>query len=193
MLECEFASSNAENFIEKLQTELVYLDTSNIESIMNSEKNTMKLIDMLDQAVEEIEKIDSRLKDYEDKISAVGDAVRIVGERDNVIQLQQNNQHSLLDLLDSMMNALEFNNEYKKILNDCDLKSQKNVDKCVNAANLLCDILEADIPIGLRKMKAYEEQIKYLEYLKLKFCTSTTTHLKNAIGHSVCLLIFFKE
>lgn len=38
MLECEFASSNAENFIEKLQTELVYLDTSNIESIMNSEK-----------------------------------------------------------------------------------------------------------------------------------------------------------
>ncbi len=115
---------------------------------------------MLDQAVEEIEKIDSRLKDYEDKISAVGDAVRIVGERDNVIQVQQNNQHALLDLLDGMMNSLEFSSDNKKILNDCDLKTQKHVERCVNAGHLLCDILDADLPVGIRKMKAYEEQFK---------------------------------
>jgi hypothetical protein len=41
---------------------------SNVEGIMNSEENTIKLIAMLDKAVEDIEKIDQRLQIYEDKI-----------------------------------------------------------------------------------------------------------------------------
>jgi hypothetical protein len=115
---------------------------------MNSEENTIKLIAMLDGAVDEIEKIDKRLKEYEDKISAVGDAVRIVGERDNVIQQQQNNQHSLLELLDTMMTSIEYPMEYKKLLNDCDLSTYQNVEKCVIAAYYLMDVIETDLPIG---------------------------------------------
>ena len=115
---------------------------------MNSEENTIKLIAMLDGAVVEIEKIDKRLKEYEDKISAVGDAVRIVGERDNVIQQQQNNQHSLLELLDTMMTSLEYPMEYKKLLNECDLSSFQNVEKCVIAAYYLMDVIETDLPNG---------------------------------------------
>lgn len=38
---------------------------------MNSEENTIKLITMLDKAVEEIEKIDQRLQIYEDKICVI--------------------------------------------------------------------------------------------------------------------------
>lgn len=184
MTECDFASTNADQFVERLQTELLALDTSNIESIINSEENTLKLIDMLDHAVDEIEKLDKRLKEYEDKISAVGDAVRIVGERDNVIQLQQNNQHALLELLDSMMSSLEFSSADKQLLNECDLSSIQKVERCVIAANLLMDILETDLPTGLKKMKAYEDQKKFLEHLKIKFCNSAYNHLKNAIGHS---------
>ena len=115
---------------------------------MNSEENTIKLIAMLDGAIVEIEKIDKRLKEYEDKISAVGDAVRIVGERDNVIQQQQNNQHSLLELLDTMMTSLEYPMEYKKLLNECDLSSFQNVEKCVIAAYYLMDVIETDLPNG---------------------------------------------
>ena len=115
---------------------------------MNSEENTLKLIEMLDQAVDEIDKIDKRLQVYEEKISAVGDAVRIVGERDNVIQLQQNNQHALLDLLENMMGMLEFSAEYQSILNECDLSSPKKIDRCVGAANQLLEIIETNLPLG---------------------------------------------
>lgn len=149
---------------------------------MNSEVSTIKLIEMLDRAVDEIEKIDDRLKEYEDKINAVGDAVRMVGERDNILQLQQNNQHALLDLLSDMINSLEYSAESKRALLENDLKSTQSIQRCVQAANQLLDILEVDIPAGLRKMKAYEEQIKYLEHLKLKFCTNVHNHLRNAIG-----------
>lgn len=113
---------------------------------MNSEENTIKLIEMLDTAMDEIDKMDVRLKDYEDKISAVGEAVRIVGEHDDVIQLQQKNQHGLFDMLENMIQSLEFPNEYKIVLNECDLSSAQRVNRCVTAANLLLDILETDIP-----------------------------------------------
>lgn len=185
MAECDFASANAEKFMKKLQEELLYLDTSNIESIMNSEENTLKLIEMLDDAVTDIDNIDGRLKNYEEKISAVGDAVRIVGERDNVIQLQQNNQHSLLELLENMMGMLEFAPENMKVLNDCDLTSRAKIENCTQAANQLLEIIETEFPVGLKKMKAYEEQMNVLERLKLKFCNSVYNHLKNAIGYAV--------
>ncbi len=120
---------------------------------MNSEENTLKLIEMLDQAVDEIDKIDKRLQVYEEKISAVGDAVRIVGERDNVIQLQQNNQHALLDLLENMMGMLEFSPEYQSILNECDLSSPKKIDRCVTAANQLLEIIETNLPLGKKFLK----------------------------------------
>jgi hypothetical protein len=119
---------------------------------MNSEENTLKLIEMLDTAVEEINKIDKRLKDYEEKISAVGDAVRIVGERDNVIQLQQNNQHGLLDLLENMMIMLDFSADDIKVLNECDLSSDKKIEKCTSIANDLLEKIEAEFPIGILKL-----------------------------------------
>lgn len=175
---------------------------------MNSEENTLKLIEMLDAAVDEIDKIDKRLKEYEDKISSVGDAVRIVGERDNVIQLQQNNQHALLEVLENMISSIEYPNEYKTILAECDLSSPQRVQRCVTAANTLLDVLETDMPLGslcsitintihtciiiilifkkgLKKMKSFEEQKKFLESLKLKFCLNSSNHLRNAIGHAV--------
>ncbi|CAF0810499.1 unnamed protein product [Brachionus calyciflorus] len=184
MSECDFASSNAEKFIEKLQTELLQLDTSNIESIMNSEENTLKLIDMLDVAVQEIDKIDDRLKEYEDKISAVGDAVRIVGERDNVIQLQQNNQFALLELLESMIINLDFPAENLHVLKSLDLTKPESIRKVIKVANNLLDLLETELPSSLTKMKAYEEQKKTLEKYKISFCGHLCKNLRNAIGHA---------
>ena len=159
---------------------------------MNSEENTLKLIEMLDTAMDEIEKIDTRLKDYEDKISAVGEAVRIVGEHDDVIQLQQKNQHELFDMLENMIGSLEYPPEYKAVMSECDFSSPQRVARCVVAANALLDVLETDLPNGLKKMKSYEEQKKFLEHLKLRFCNNCSTHLRNAIAHAVIYFTLYR-
>jgi hypothetical protein len=150
MNESNFSVSNAEKFVEKMQEELLYLDTSNIESIMNSEENTLRLIEMLDEAVAKVDEIDANLRVYEEKINAVGDAVRIVGERDNVIQMQQKNQHALLELLSSMITNLEFSAELKSTMASGDLSSEQSVARAVNAANQLLAVIEAEIPYGKR-------------------------------------------
>lgn len=174
---------------------------------MNSEEKTLKLIEMLDGAVDEIEKIDDRLKEYEDKISAVGDAVRLVGERDNVIQLQQNNQYALLELLDSFVNNLDFPPECRKALIGCDLSNERSIKKVSVAANKLLEVLEAELSSGsnlkfllkiintkkcnkgLKKMKAFGDQIHVLEKFKYSFCSNLCQHIKNAIGHAVIYFI----
>jgi hypothetical protein len=156
---------------------------------MNSEENTLRLIEMLDEAGKEIDKIDDRLKTYEDKISAVGEAVRIVGERDNVIQLHQNNQHMLLDVLEGLVSSLDFESELKDILLESNFSSYGNITRCVSAANNLMDIIESDIHIGLRGLKAYDEQKRTLESLKIRFANNSYQHLKNIIGHLVSSFI----
>lgn len=161
---------------------------------MNSEENTLKLIDMLDKAAEEIDRIDRRLKDYEDKISAVGDAVRIVGERDNVIQLQQTNQHSLLEILDRLITSLEFPEEYRVILQESNFSAPSSIARCVNAANVLMDTLEEatdKMPSSFKYMKAYEDQRKLLELVKMRFANNTYSHLKNVISHAVSILFLY--
>jgi hypothetical protein len=185
MKECDFASSNAEKFMLKLQSELNHLDTSSIESIMNSEQNTLQLIEKLDKAVEEIDKIDERLAEYEDKINTVGEAVRIVGEHDNVIQMQQNNQQSLVDLLDGFINSLDFSDDNYDRVNKPNFSSAKGVEKTVASANFLLDILETEIPEELKKMKAFEERCKLLEQLKIRFSSNAHDHLKYCIEDGV--------
>lgn len=185
MSECDFATSDTERFISKLKTELYNLETSNIESIMNSEESSITLLNMLDKAVDEIDKIDQRLQIYEDKICAVGDAVKKVGNEDNFIQIQETNQQKLLDELEDMIGQLDYSEEYQKVLRDCDLTTKAKVDRCVQAANALLSKLNIKISNGLMKMKAYDEQKRIFDSLKFQFGSQCAAHIKNAIGYSV--------
>jgi hypothetical protein len=80
---------------------------------------------------------------------------------------------------------LDLSDEYTKILSECDLKSKSKIDKCVKAATVLLKTIDSDIPAGLTKMKAFEEQKKFLENLKFKFGNACATYIKNAIGLAV--------
>lgn len=181
----EHPNENVDKFIEELQKELNDLETSNVEGIMNSEENTIKLISMLDKAVEEIQKIDERLQIYEDKISAVGDAVKKVGNEDNFIQIQENNQMNLLEILEKMITQLDISDDEVRLLKECDLTSTTKINKCVKAANSLLKSIDSTVfNSGLMKMKAYEEQKRYLENLKLTFSSASSSHIKNSIMHS---------
>jgi hypothetical protein len=68
------------------------------------------------------------------------------------------------------------------VLSECDLKTRPKIDKCVKAANVLLNTIDADIPTGLTKLKAFEEQKKFLENLKFKFGNACATYIKNTIG-----------
>jgi hypothetical protein len=88
-------------------------------------------------------------------------------------------------LVFELQKQLDLSDDYIKVLTECDLKTKLKVDKCVKAANVLLKTIDSDIPTGLTKMKAFEEQKKFLENLKFKFGLACATHIKNAIGLAV--------
>ncbi len=128
-----------------------------------------------------------------------------VGNEDNFIQIQENNHENLLDVLEGMivsflgMSAsevfvkglnllfffikiqLDLTDDHIRTLNECDLSVQFKIDKCVQAANLLIKSIDSNVPVGLMKMKAFEDQNKFLENLKLKFSASASAFIKSTI------------
>lgn len=84
-----------------------------------------------------------------------------------------------------MKTQLDVSEDEIRVLKECDLTTSVKINKCVKAANsLLKSIDSASVPPGLMKMKAFEEQKRYLENLKQVFSTTSTTYIKNSIASS---------
>ncbi|KAG9331892.1 hypothetical protein JZ751_016630 [Albula glossodonta] len=84
---CEYAISNAEAFAEKLSRELQVLDGANIQSIMASEKQVNTLMQLLDEALAEVDTIEGKLSSYEEMLQSV---------KEQMDQISQSNRHEKL-------------------------------------------------------------------------------------------------
>ena len=81
--------------MEHLSEELSQLDQGNIHSLMGSEVQITQLLEHLDQAVMEIEKMETRLDVYDTLLSNVRDNMGKLGSQYDVILLQNANLKAL--------------------------------------------------------------------------------------------------
>ncbi len=81
--------------MEHLSEELSQLDQGNIHSLMGSELQITQLLEHLDQAVLEIEKMETRLDVYDTLLSSVRDNMGKLGSQYSVILLQNANLKAL--------------------------------------------------------------------------------------------------
>ncbi|KAG0714482.1 Exocyst complex component 1 [Chionoecetes opilio] len=70
MEQCDSAVSNAEAFAEQLSRDLSMLDGANIHTMMASEAQVKALMEMIDSAYTEAEKIEERLDSYDEIYAA---------------------------------------------------------------------------------------------------------------------------
>ncbi|MEQ2197670.1 Exocyst complex component 1 [Xenoophorus captivus] len=94
---CEYAVSNAEAFAEKLFKELQVLDGANIQSIMASEKQVNILMQLLDEALAEVDTIEGKLSSYEEMLQSVKDQMDQISQSNRLIQISNTNNGKLLD------------------------------------------------------------------------------------------------
>ncbi|OCT99517.1 hypothetical protein XELAEV_18005299mg [Xenopus laevis] len=96
MEDCEYAISNAEVFAEKLSRELQVLDGANIQSIMASEKQVNILMQLLDEALKEVDHIEGKLSSYEEMLQSVKEQMDQISESNHLIELSKTNSDTLL-------------------------------------------------------------------------------------------------
>ena len=97
------AIQDAAAFMENLSEELSQLDQGNIHSLMGSEVQITQLLEHLDQAVMEIEKMETRLDVYDTLLSNVRESMSKIGSQYSVILLQNTNLKSLCQEVEDLV------------------------------------------------------------------------------------------
>ncbi|XP_067843322.1 exocyst complex component 1 isoform X4 [Heptranchias perlo] len=183
---CEYAISNAEAFAEKLSRELQVLDGANIQSIMASEKQVNILMQLLDEALKEVDEIEHKLSSYEEMLQSVKEQMDHISQSNDLIQLSNTNNMKLLEEIEFLVNYLDLSKGHIKALTDGDLSSSKGIEACTNAAEALLQCMNIALRPGHDKLHAVQQQQQQFKDLREQFARRLANHLNNVFvqqGH----------
>uniref|UniRef100_A0A1Y1MFS9 Exocyst complex component Sec3 PIP2-binding N-terminal domain-containing protein n=1 Tax=Photinus pyralis TaxID=7054 RepID=A0A1Y1MFS9_PHOPY len=181
MNDCEFAISNAEAFMEVLARDLSLLDGENVQSILASQVET--LMEQLETAIEEADKIEQRLDSYDDILKHVKDAMEKMEKKNSMIGIANKNNLHLLNELENIVKQLDLPRKYQEILDDADLTNNQGLKSAIEAGNALRDAMNSQLDPALVRMAAVQEQRKRFEKYKDKFSRSICRQLNNLFIH----------
>lgn len=103
MSNCEFAISNAEAFMEVLARDLSLLDGENVQCVLASESQMEALMEQLDVAIAEADKIEDRLNDYDEILCHVRDTMEKMEKKNSMISVVNRNNSLLLSELENVL------------------------------------------------------------------------------------------
>ncbi|XP_065113105.1 exocyst complex component 1 isoform X2 [Paramisgurnus dabryanus] len=189
---CEYAISNAEAFAEKLSRELQVLDGANIQSIMASEKQVNILMQLLDQALSEVDNIEGKLLSYEEMLQSVKEQMDQISQSNRLIQISNTNNGKLLDEIQFLVNYMDLSKGHIKALEEGDLSSPKGIEACINASEALSQCMNVALKPGHDKLTAVVEQQRLFCRLRDNFARRLTNHLNNVFVHQFNHFSHFK-
>uniref|UniRef100_A0A665V5S0 Exocyst complex component 1 n=1 Tax=Echeneis naucrates TaxID=173247 RepID=A0A665V5S0_ECHNA len=180
---CEYAISNAEAFAEQLSKELQVLDGANIQSIMASEKQVNILMQLLDEALAEVDTIEGKLSSYEEMLQSVKEQMDQISQSNRLIQISNTNNGKLLDEIQFLVNYMDLSKGHIKALQDGDLTSPKGIEACINASEALLQCMNVALRPGHDKLMAVTQQQLLFADLRDTFARRLTNHLNNVFVH----------
>uniref|UniRef100_A0AAX7SRW9 Exocyst complex component 1 n=1 Tax=Astatotilapia calliptera TaxID=8154 RepID=A0AAX7SRW9_ASTCA len=183
MVTCEYAISNAEAFAEKLFKELQVLDGANIQSIMASEKQVNILMQLLDEALGEVDTIEGKLSSYEEMLQSVKEQMDQISQSNRLIQISNTNNGKLLDEIQFLVNYMDLSKGHIRALQEGDLTSPKGIEACINASEALLQCMNVALRPGHEKLMAVNQQQLLFAELRDTFARRLTNHLNNVFVH----------
>ncbi|KAA0187594.1 hypothetical protein HAZT_HAZT005624 [Hyalella azteca] len=183
MTQCDSAVSNAEAFAQQLAQDLSVLDGANIHSMMASEAQVDALLTMIDSALNEAGKIESRLDAYDAILVHVRDTIAKMADKSSSMQFANENNTKLLAELQQLVSDLELSSAQENLLKSADLNDREALPRIIEAASALQDAISAPLPPHLHYMTAVKEQKKKMEKLRTRFCQLVNRHLNNLFIH----------
>ncbi|XP_018431417.1 PREDICTED: exocyst complex component 1 isoform X2 [Nanorana parkeri] len=183
---CEYAISNAEAFAEKLSRELQVLDGANIQSIMASEKQVNILMQLLDEALKEVDQIEGKLSSYEEMLQSVKEQMDQISESNHLIELSKTNSETLLGEIEFLVHHMDLSRGHIKALQEADLSSSRGIEACTNAAEALLQCMNVSLQPGHSMLQAVKQQQQLFTDLREQFARRLASHLNNVFvqqGH----------
>lgn len=177
------AITNAEQFMEQLSKNLQDLDGANVQSVLASEKQVNALLEQIEAAIDEANRVESRFDEYDEILCHVRDTMEKMGEKNTMIEVANNNNIKLLTELEKLIKQLDLPYIHQVALTDTDLTTPKGLEIAISAGKALQTAMNCDIDSALLRLTAVQDQRKRFDKWKAKFSQTISRHLNNLFIH----------
>ncbi|KAG8219670.1 exocyst complex component Sec3-domain-containing protein [Butyriboletus roseoflavus] len=127
----------------RLLDELMALEKANIHSFLESDDRVNLVIKYLDEALGEVDAMDSLISSYKIHLNAVGDDISFIQSQRRGLQVQMQNQGVLLSELENLLKTVQVNQEALVTLTQESLEKQTGIQRLEEAARELYQALQA--------------------------------------------------
>ncbi|KAI6659421.1 Exocyst complex component 1 isoform X3 [Oopsacas minuta] len=179
-----WAISNAEAFTLQLSGELEQLDQQNIETIMRSEVQITQLMGVLDNAVQELERMSDHLIDCETLLQAARESIEVVQLRDSNLDVEERNSKLLYKDIQVLIGKLDLDGNTQDILLQQPLTGDC-LGICTDKAFLLLTALNQEFDSGTAMMRSVIDQKQYINTIKESFVNRLHRHLMTEFKDSM--------
>lgn len=180
---CEFAISNAEAFMDIITRDLSLLDGENVQCVLASETQIEVLMEQMEAAIQEAEKIETRLDDYDRILCHVRDTMETMKKKNTMIEVANKNNQTLLVELVNVVQQLDLSHVHQATLVDTELTTPQGLAAAIEAGNALKSCMNCELHPALLRLAAVQEQRKRFDKLRDKFSHSISRQLNNLFIH----------
>ncbi|KAF9244541.1 exocyst complex component Sec3-domain-containing protein [Melanogaster broomeanus] len=181
------SAKGAADLVEaRLIDELMALEKANIHSFLESDDRVNVVTKYLDDALGEVDAIDSMLSSYKIHLNAVGDDISFIQSQRRGLQVQMQNQAALLSELENVLQTVQVNQGALVTLTQESLEKQASIQRLEEAATELYKALQASQDT---EMAATMERLDEYRTHNAQFCKRIFDYLSiMAVAQSKLIL-----
>ncbi|KAG5636373.1 hypothetical protein H0H81_008291 [Sphagnurus paluster] len=186
------SSRGAADLIEaRLLDELMALEKANIHSFLESDDRIAVVIKYLDEAISELDNMDSLVSSYKIHLNTVSDDILYIQSQNRGLQVQTQNQRSLLNELENLLQTVNVDQQSLVTLTQESLENPHSMQRLEEAVAQLYKALQAgrdtDMAATMERLQEYRTHNlqfckRMLDFLSIMFTAQSTLLLGNTKG-----------
>lgn len=167
MLNSKMARGTADQIEARLLDELMALEKANIHSFIETDDRVNTVLQYLSNALAELDTMDSTVASYRIHLNAVSDDIAYIQSQNRGLQVQTQNQRTLLDELEQLLQTVQVDREALLTLTQESLEKSASIERLEGAATQLYKALQASRD---RDMAATMERLEEYKTHNAQFC-----------------------
>ncbi|KAJ7487422.1 exocyst complex component Sec3-domain-containing protein [Mycena galericulata] len=186
------SAGGAADLIEaRLVDELLALDRANIHSFLESDDLIDVVLKYMDEAISELDNMDSLVSSYKIHLNAVGDDISFIQSQNRGLQVQTQNQRALLAELENLLQTVQVDKEALATLTQESLEKSTGIQRLEEAATELYKALQAgqdtDMAATMERLQEYRTHNaqfckRIFDFLSIMFTAQSQILLGNSDG-----------
>ncbi|KAI0961988.1 hypothetical protein AcW1_000916 [Taiwanofungus camphoratus] len=167
-------TGTADQIEARLLDELMALEKANVHSFIESDDRIHIVLEYLDQAVAELDSMDSVISSYKIHLNAVSDDIAYIQSQNRGLQVQIQNQRALMDEVEELLQTVHVDKDALLTLTQESLEKPASIQRLEGAATELYKALQAG---GDRDMAATMERLDEYRTHNSQFCKRLLDYL----------------